>query len=361
MKTLLIFGLLLIQFSILAQNWQQLTDFPGNQRDDGTGFIIGDTGYFGTGLTPWWTAERDFYGLNLTNDSWFSLASLPADEERQYACGFSNNITKGYVFGGYNGTQYLNDLWEFNPASNSWMALSPLPDSGRSGSTCFVLNDTAYIIGGKTAINTALNEIWAYSLNANTWIQKNSFSFGNRWRASATSKNGKGYMIFGRDENNFFHNELYEYAPAQDSWIQISNFPSLGRSHASMSVINDALIVCFGLDSLNNSHNDLWKYEVNQNTWINFPGLPESERRGGIGLAHQNILYYTTGINEANERLVQTWKFNPVLSTTVLQTNKKIELLKIVDIFGREVPNESNKLLIFVYSDGSSEKVLQIE
>ena len=361
MKQILLLGLLLIQFSGIAQNWQQLTDFPGNPRDDGSGFIIGDTAYFGTGMTPWWSCESDFYGLNLSNDSWFPIAALPVNKERQYASGFSNELTKGYVFGGYNGTQFLNDLWEYNAATNSWMELNSLSGVGRSGCAHFVMNDTVYIMGGKTAQNTVINEVWAYSFNSNSWTQKNSFPFENLWRSTATSKNGKGYLIFGRDENNYFHNELYEYDPAQDSWIQISSFPSLGRSHASISVIDDALIVCFGLDSLNNSHNDLWKYQVDQNIWTNYPGLPASGRRGGIGLAHQNVLYYVTGINEANERLVQTWKFNPVLSTPVLSPNQKIELLKIVDIFGREVPNESNQLLIFIYSDGSSKKVFQVE
>jgi len=58
---------------------------------------------------------------------------------------------------------------------------------------------------------------------------------------------------------------------------------------------------------------------------------------------------------------VQTWKFDPVLSITVLEPLEKIELIKIVDVLGREVPNEPNKLLIFIYSNGSSKKVFKIE
>lgn len=37
------------------------------------------------------------------------------------------------------------------------------------------------------------------------------------------------------------------------------------------------------------------------------------------------------------------------------------ELLKIVDLMGREVPYEKNKVLIYVYSDGTTERVFEFE
>jgi len=313
-------------------------------------------------MTPWWSVERDFYGLNLIDDSWFLLAALPMNAERQYASGFSSSSGKGYVFGGYNGAQFLNDLWEYNPAANAWTALTPLPGIGRSGAASFVLNDTAYLVGGKTSLNLAINEVWAYSIQSNTWIQKNNFSFGNLWRSSATTLVNKGYLLFGRDENNSFHNELYEYTPNQDQWTPISIFPSLGRSHSSASVINNSLFICFGLDSLGNSHNDVWQYDISQNTWMNYPGLPSIGRRGGIGLAKDNKFYYTTGIDESNERLFQTWKFDPVLSIPTIEIeNNKQELLKIVDVLGRETRFQPNTIQLYVYTDGSIKKVVIIE
>ena len=361
MKHLLLIALTGLLFQATAQNWQQLTDFPGTQRDDGSGFVIGDSAYFGTGMTPWWSVERDFYGLNLIDDSWFPIASLPMNAERQYASGFSSSSGKGYVFGGYNGNQFLNDLWEYNPATNTWSALTSLPGIGRSGAASFVLNDTVYIIGGKTAVSLAINEVWSYSIASNTWTQKNNFPFGNLWRSSATKLDNKGYLLFGRDETDFFHNELYEYSPNQDVWTPISNFPSLGRSHSSVSVINNDLFICFGLDSLGNSHNDVWQYDIAQNTWMNYPGIPSIGRRGGIGLAKDNKFYYTTGIDESNERLFQTWKFDPVLAIPTLEIENKHELLKIVDVLGRETRFQPNTVQLYMYTDGSIKKVMIIE
>jgi hypothetical protein len=122
------------------------------------------------------------------------------------------------------------------------------------------------------------------------------------------------------------------------------------------------LFICFGLDSLGNSHNDVWQYDINQNTWMNYPGLPSIGRRGGIGLAKDNKFYYTTGIDESNERLFQTWKFDPVLAIPTIEIeNNKQELLKIVDVLGRETRFQSNTVQLYIYTDGSIKKVMIIE
>jgi hypothetical protein len=43
------------------------------------------------------------------------------------------------------------------------------------------------------------------------------------------------------------------------------------------------------------------------------------------------------------------------------QSLKPIEVVKIVDLMGREVKDISNTVLIYIYSDGTSEKVFRID
>ncbi len=358
----LLFSLLfLISAKIsLAQNWIQISDFPGTERDDGTGFQIGDSAYFGTGITPWWSNERDFYGLNLTNDEWFPISSLPENEGRQYASGFSHN-GKGYVFGGYNGTEFLNDLWCYDPSSDSWTEKAPLPALGRGGCGQFVIDDTAYIIGGKTSGISAMNEVWCYLPENDVWVQKSDFPFGNRWRSSAVTSNGIGYLFFGRDQDNLFHNEGFQYDAATDSWVELTVFPSIGRSHAVLCNMNEALYVCFGIDSLNNSFNDLWRYDLTQNTWIALPGIPALGRRGGMATAFNDILYYSTGINEMNQRLKETWKYMPNLSNDEIMNHLEPNLTRITDVMGRDAEVQTNRVLIYHYDDGTSKKVFILD
>ena len=159
MRLLLILSFLGVN-PLMAQSWQSLSDYPGIAVDDASAFSIGDTAYFGAGLTSWWAPRANFFGLDLQTYQWFSIAALPAGKERHYAAAFSTDF-HGYLFGGYNGQDFLNDLWRYNPQLDQWTELSPLPDSGRSGMACFRLGDTAYFVGGKNDSNYAMAEVWA--------------------------------------------------------------------------------------------------------------------------------------------------------------------------------------------------------
>ncbi|HET6245868.1 MAG: hypothetical protein H0V01_12435 [Bacteroidetes bacterium] len=131
---------------------------------------------------------------------------------------------------------------------------SPLPSVGRAGSSSMVINNVAYIIGGKTTVNSSINEVWAYTMANDTWIQKNNLPFGSLWRASATVHNGKGYLIFGKDQNESLRKELYEYDPATDTWNQISTFPGIARVNASLKSMDGSLVLVAGIDSLEDAN-----------------------------------------------------------------------------------------------------------
>lgn len=312
-KILIFLQLILLSFgSAFSQNWYQITDFPGTQRDDGASFVIGDTAFCGTGNSPWGTGTIDFYALDLTNDSWSTISSLPVGEERQYACGFSSS-NSGFIFGGYSAGTFMNDLWMYNPITNLWTEKTALPDVGRSGSSYFVIDDTAYIIGGKTLTDNANDEVWAYDMTNDSWQQKTNLPFGKRWRAASTNLNDKGYLIFGKDDADIFCEQLYEYDPILDSWNQISTFPGLGRTYSSLIAISGDLVLLTGYDSLGDSYNDVWRYKILSGTWDQLNSIPSTGRRGGMCFNYGSVVYYTTGINQTNVRLKETWKnINPV-------------------------------------------------
>jgi len=355
-----------------AQNWYQINDFPGTERDDGASFVIGDTAYCGTGNLPWGNGTIDFYALDMNTDSWSTISSLPIGEERQYACGFSwSNF--GFIFGGFSSGTFMNDIWMYNPTTNLWIEKTALPDVGRSGSSCFVIGDTAYIVGGKTSANNAIDEVWAYDMTNDTWQQKNNLPFGTRWRAASTSMNDKGYLIFGKDTDDIFCEQLYEYNSLLDSWNQISTFPGLGRTYSALKNISGDLVLLTGLDSLNNSYNDVWRYKILSSTWDQLNSIPSTGRRGGMCFNYGSILYYTTGINQSNARLKETWKnINP----TEISENTSVKNFKIfpnpaqneVTIISNSInPTEFRTIRIFdlsgklIYSNSEINQINSIE
>jgi N-acetylneuraminic acid mutarotase len=288
--------------------WVQVADFPGPERDDGVSFTIGTKAYCGSGLQVGWSPGGDFYQLDLLNDSWAPITSLPAGKERQYACGFSDG-TNGYVFGGESGGNDLTDLWMYSPASNSWVAKTSKPGNGLRGAACFVIGNNAYFAGGAYQSNAGLNEVWAYNMSTDTWSQKNNLPL-TCWRGTATSTwAGKGYLLFGRELNGRFIKELYEYEPTSDTWTLKNNFPGKGRSYANMQVMDNKLVVFGGVDTLNTYYNELWTFDFSASPWQQLISMPSAGRKGGMGFqGYMSSYYYTCGIDQSNTRLKQTWK-----------------------------------------------------
>ena len=317
--------ILLSALEVNSQNWTQLTDFPGLERDDGVAFVIGNKAYCGTGLQVGWVLTGDFNCLDLGTETWTTVASMPAGKERQYACGFTNGIN-GFVFGGEAFGNDLNDLWMYSPTSNSWTAKASKPGNGVRGASCFVIGNIAYIIGGAYTTNDAINEVWAYDMVLNTWTQKNNLPITN-WRGSGAATNGKGYLLYGMNSAYAYSRYLYEYNPLGDSWNYKSTFagPGTGKVYANMQAINNDLVVFAGKDSLNVCNNQLWTYNLVSNSWQSVSTLTATLRKGGMGFTNAGIYYYTCGISQADVRLKETWK--TAVSVGIKEFEKKEQLL----------------------------------
>lgn len=314
---------LLIRSEFKAQSWTQLTDFPGIQRDDGVAFVINNKAYCGTGLREW-AVTGDFYSLDLTSETWTTVAAMPLGKERQYACGFTDG-TNGFVFGGEAGGNDLNDLWMYSPSTNSWTAKASKPGNGVRGTSCFVIGNVAYIVGGAFTTNDAINEVWAYDMVANTWTQKNNLPITN-WRGSGAATNGKGYLLYGMNSAFAYSRYLYEYDPLSDNWNYKSTFagPGTGKVYANMQAINNDLVVFAGKDSLNACNNQLWTYNLTSNSWLSLSTLTASLRKGGMGFTNAGTYYYTCGISQADVRLKETWK--TAVSVGINEVEKREEL-----------------------------------
>lgn len=307
LKLILSLSLLLVFNLGYAQQWQQLSDFPGTARDDGASFVIGDKAYCGTGVVSWFATQRDFYAFNMLTESWATISSLPPNEQRQYANAFSWD-SLGFLVAGYNGSDFLNDLWIYDPIQDQWNPGTDLPAQGRSGAASFVIDGIAYLIGGKTADSSSINEVWAYDISADSWQRKADFPFGGRWRSSASVIGNEGYLIFGLDENGRYCNELYKYDPDIDSWSKLSEFPESGRTYSSLEAINGNLIVFAGMDSLNHFYNDMWLYDMGSGNWSTLDSIQGAGRRGGMCFNDGESIYYTTGLTEDHSRLKESWK-----------------------------------------------------
>ena len=295
-----------MSLTAFSQSWIARIDFPAIERDDAVAFTIGNKVYCGTGLTPWFTSLNDFYSFDLISETWDIVAPMPLGEERQYAVGFTDGLY-GYVFGGINGSIYLNDLWRFEPGAGFWQEMTSLPDSGRSGSTGFTINDTLYVIGGKTSTQNAVADVWAYSVVHDTWTKKADLPY-TVWRANAASVDSLGYLAFGMTSQGAYPKKLLKYTPTEDSWTFLADYPQNGLTHGTLVSSQNSLLSLGGKDSLNNYSNNLFRYNIDSDTWSQLSALPAAPRKGGLAFIKEHWFYYTTGITANNTRLKETWR-----------------------------------------------------
>src|ERR1051325_406500 len=109
--------LLFLPALLTAQPWTPRASFPLPGRDDGTAFTIGNYMYFGTGMQVGFSLTNDLWRYEPGTDSWSQMASMPCSL-RQYCASFVT--TRAYVLTGIdNNNIYLNDVWEYDPAGNS--------------------------------------------------------------------------------------------------------------------------------------------------------------------------------------------------------------------------------------------------
>lgn len=78
-----------------------------------------------------------------------------------------------YVFGGDDGSNYLNDLWRITPPVGQWERLTPpVAPPVRSGHTMVALpfgGGTSLFVFGGSRLSIAYDDLWMYDTANNTW------------------------------------------------------------------------------------------------------------------------------------------------------------------------------------------------
>ncbi|MCL6264995.1 IPT/TIG domain-containing protein [Flagellimonas myxillae] len=98
-------------------SWTKKTNFPGELRDNPLCFVANGKAYIGMGRTNQGVNLNDLWEFDSAgNGTWTKKGDFEGIPRKE---AMSTGINgKGYVFGGYDeeGSQYLGDFWEYDPA-----------------------------------------------------------------------------------------------------------------------------------------------------------------------------------------------------------------------------------------------------
>jgi hypothetical protein len=266
---------------------------PGGRHSHAMAAIYGDDkvvlfgGYKSSSAS---NNETWVYDLNVNTWTQKSPSTKPATRA-YHTLSTVHNDDKIILFSGYNKNldTYLNDTWEYDLGSNSWINKSPSnAPSPRKGHEMANINGTKrFVLFGGNELGTKLvDDTWIYNLTANTWTKKtlSTKPSSRRGHGMAAISGTKKVMIFGPDD------QTWVYDVTINTWTKKSPITKPnGRyiTHAIAGIYGDDKAVMFSGAYGSGSFvhlDDTWVYDLGDNTWSNktLVRLKPGIRRGHV-------------------------------------------------------------------------------
>lgn len=252
-----------------------------------------------------------------TSSSWTTLAPMPTARLNLHAAEIGGRL---YAVGGAGASGDTSALEVYDPSTNVWSALKPLPDqdgnSGRRLGTVGVIDGKLYLAGGfGTTLGanpsvTATSSLQVYDPAADSW------STGRLMPAlSANSTGGvierKLYVLSPSDGSGNYRYDFYAYDPDTDTWAIETSSPAIHVGAAAV-VLNGKLYVIGGYDGAGKTGR-VDVFDPATHSWTNVQSMPTG-RDGAVAAVIGGKIYvaggYTnapTSITEVYDPSTNTW------------------------------------------------------
>jgi N-acetylneuraminic acid mutarotase len=293
-------------------NWVTRSDFDGVARSNAASFTIGNSGYVMGGYDG---RDRlnDLWQYDSENNYWIQRASFPG-EARNSAVAFSIG-EKGYVGTGYNGLDYLGDFWEYDPQSDAWTQRADFPGSARFGAVAFSLSNYGFIGCGYDGNH--LKDFYRYNPETDSWEQQ-PFPGSKRVGATAFNLDGNVYLL-GGVSNQQYVRDFWMLSGEDFSWVQKRDVANTtDESYDDDYAIVRSYGVAFSINSLGyfttgtsgSLRTDTWEYNPLTDVWEEKTAFEGAARSGAVAFSIDNRGFVATGAS-SNYRFDDMYEFFP--------------------------------------------------
>jgi N-acetylneuraminic acid mutarotase len=278
------------------------------------------------------------YEYDPATDVWTKKSPMPHPAHHAALAAVNGKI---YAFGGFVAPantavpvgaawEPIADAWEFNPATDAWKPLAPLP--GKRGSAIAAeVGGKIYVIGGATTMEGAKDPFFTafgparvlgtnevYDPATDTWESRNPMSVP-RNHAFSGVVNGKIYVIGGRTGHAFILSAtntdvVEEYNPASNMWSIPKERMPTARSGGASGTDGRRIYVAGGevtTTELVAAFRAVEAYDPATNSWTTLPSLP-MPRHGLAGAVIGTRFHLVSGMIQSAGALTF---FDPTLST----------------------------------------------
>lgn len=210
--------------------------------------------------------------------------------------------------------QPIDDVWEYDPAADSWKKLAPLP--GKRGAAVAVeVRGKIHVIGGATTVDGSKAPFFTFMGACNVLSTHDVYDPAtDKWEsrapmavprnhAFAAAVNGKIYVIGGRTGHGFILSAtntdvVEEYDPANDIWSAPKERMPTARSGGGWGTDGRRIFVAGGevtTKQLVGAFRGIEAYEPATNSWMTLPPMP-MPRHGVAGAVIGNRFHLVSGM-----------------------------------------------------------------
>jgi N-acetylneuraminic acid mutarotase len=298
----LVCGLLLFAMAAEAygqNSWQTRAPFPAPPAEFLAVAAQGKLYLFG-GLAPKFKPRGLVYEYDPASDLWTAKKPMALASHHLALAASGGKI---YCFGGFKlpasgeiAWEPIDNAWEYDPATDLWRALQPMPGK-RGAAAAAVVNGKVYVIGGAGVHPGApdrplqmgpdgtpqrsLGTVEEYDIASNRWRERSPMPTARNHFVVA-ALNGKIYAIGGRLASPFVSlgsdTDVVEvYDPASDSWgVPRARLSTLRASMAWG--IHDGRVYIAGGEiqtaEVSSSFRTVEAYDPALNQWFVLPSMP---------------------------------------------------------------------------------------
>jgi len=234
----------------------------------------------------------DFYSFSFETGEWQEVQVL---SEEKPGCRENNGVVIGdasrvYLFGGYNGTSWLNDLWMFDIDTQRWTCIQESSDPR--------VDDTQSALGDPMPARFNDNGVRGR-------VPSRRFGY-------VSVVHNHKFVLFGGFDGTRWLNDMYEFDFATKTWTEISArgaLPSV-RSCPAWAKDETHVYIQGGYDGVERKA-DFFACDLATYTWTEMPclGTPPSPR-----YFHSCCLFgskmYLYGGYSGNERLADMYAYD---------------------------------------------------
>ncbi len=227
----------------------------------------------------------NFWRYDLTSSSWQVMANAPGNVH----AGGDIAMGNGYIYGMGGGS--TNAFWRYDPATNTWddaaAADVPLPPGKEVGTGGALTYDDHYIyaiVGGNDSSTD--NDLWRYDPNTDTWTLITHTPVPQSGGSDITYGDGYIYFLGGNNGNDDPGTwgpenpgyEFYRYNIATNTWERLHDLPNVEPAKEGAAIVFHGGSVLGNTPSAGSVYAWVggdkklyYRYDIATDTWIQAP------------------------------------------------------------------------------------------